>query len=203
MGARLIDIMTNTPDIEVRSQRDGARVIDSSNDKEILMYNRNEQIPVSHSNLSLSRHDVDLSSGSHIRTQATRRTEMIPQLDGPISVCSRERISENMRTEHELNQRTAVSHRREYPGESSDDSHSDRRTYNDRRPTERRRCQEGNGRVTIEIEVLLEEEDPLMEVEDPLMKEHPLMMENLLEMDDIQDILEEEDHWAYLDPLDQ
>ena len=74
---------TNTSDIEVRSQRDGARVIDSSTDEEILMYNRNVQIPVSHSNLSLSRHDVELLSGSHIRTQATRRTEMIPQLDGP------------------------------------------------------------------------------------------------------------------------
>ena len=65
VGARLIDMGTNTSDIEVRSQRDGARVSGSTNDKEILMYNRNEQIPVSHSNLSLSRHDVELSSDSH------------------------------------------------------------------------------------------------------------------------------------------
>ena len=43
---------------------------------------------------------------------------MIPQLDGPISVCSRERISENVRIEQELNRRTAISHRREYRGES-------------------------------------------------------------------------------------
>ena len=49
----------------------------------------------------------------------------------------------------------------------------------------------------IKIEDLLEEEDPLMEVEDPLMMEDPL------EMDDILDILEEEDHWAHQDPLDQ
>ena len=62
---------------------------------------------------------------------------MIPQLDGPISVCSRRRISENART--------AMMHRREYPGESSDDSHSDQRTYDNRRPPERR-YQEWSGR---------------------------------------------------------
>ena len=72
------------------------------------MYNGNEQIPASCSNLSSSRHDVELSSGSHVRTQATGRTEMIPQLDGPISVYSRERILEDVRTEQEMNQRTAV-----------------------------------------------------------------------------------------------
>ena len=60
----------------------------------------------------------------------TRNTEMVPQLDGPISVCSRRRISENTRT--------AMIHRREYPGESNDDSHSGQRTYDDRRPPERR-----------------------------------------------------------------
>ena len=68
MGARLIDVGTNTSDVEVRSQRVGTSVINSSNDKGIPMYNRNEQIPASHSNLSSSRHDVDISSGSHIRT---------------------------------------------------------------------------------------------------------------------------------------
>ena len=67
VGARLIDMGTNTSGIEVRSQRDGARVIDSSNYEEILMYNRNEQMPMSHSSLSLSRHDAELLSDSHIR----------------------------------------------------------------------------------------------------------------------------------------
>ena len=56
---------------------------------------------------------VTLTGGSCMRTH---NTEMVPQLDGSISVCSRRRISENMRT--------AVIHRSEYPGESSDDSHS-------------------------------------------------------------------------------
>ena len=72
-------------------------------------------------------------------------TEMIPQLDGPISVCSRRIISENARTEQEPFQRTTVTHRREYPDENSNDSHSGRRAYNDQRPPERR-YQEGSGR---------------------------------------------------------
>ena len=115
MGIRLIDMGTNTSDIEVRSQRDGVRIVDSSNDEETLITNRNEQIPVSRSNLSVSRHD-ELLRGSQIRAHDSGRSEMIPQLDGPISVHSR-RFSENART--------AVIHRREYPGENSDDSHSD------------------------------------------------------------------------------
>ena len=99
---------TNTSDIEVRSPREGARVIDSSNDEVILPSNRNEQIPESHSNLSLSRYDTEKLRGSHTR-----------------------RMSENMRTEQESCWRTAMTHRREYPDESSDNSHSDRRTYDD------------------------------------------------------------------------
>ena len=69
---------TNTSDVEVRSQRIGPSVTDSSN-------------------------DVELSSGSHVRIQATGRTEMIPQLDGPMSMYSRERILEDVRLEQELN----------------------------------------------------------------------------------------------------
>ena len=72
---------------------------------------------------------------------------MILQLDGPISMYSRERILEDATTEQELNQRTAISQRREYPDETSDDSHSDKRTYNDRRPPERKRYHAGNGRL--------------------------------------------------------
>ena len=78
VGARLMDVGTNTSDVEVRSQRVGTSVINSSN-------------------------DVELSSGSHVRIRTTRRTEMIPQLDGPISMYSRERILEDVRTEQELN----------------------------------------------------------------------------------------------------
>ena len=52
----------------------------------------------------------------------THDTEMVPQLDGPMSVCSRRRMSENGRTEQESTQRTAMAHRREYPDESSNNS---------------------------------------------------------------------------------
>ena len=56
----------------------------------------------------------------------------------------------------------------------------------------------------IIIEVILEEEDPLMETEDPLMEmEDPLMKEDPLEMDEIQDTLEDKDHQAHQDLLDQ
>ena len=111
----------------------------------------------------------------------TRNTEMIPQLDGPMSVHSRRRMSENERTEQESSQRTAVTHRREYPDESSNDSHSGQRTYDDRRPPERR-YQEGSGRPSDEgnnvIEDILEEEDPLIEVEEPPDNGEPLMVED-------------------------
>ena len=54
-------------------------------------------------------------------------------------------MSENARIEEESFQRTTASHR-EYPCESSDDTHSDRRTYGDQRPPERGRYQGQNGR---------------------------------------------------------
>ena len=59
--------------------------------------------------------------------------QTIPQLHGPVSVQSRSRrrISENARIKQESFQRTTALHRREYPGKSSDDTHSDRRSYRD------------------------------------------------------------------------
>ena len=157
VGARLIDMGTNTSDIEVRPQRDGARVIDSDDDDAqvscphvdvILPTGTNEQVHMPHINLSISRYDPESLRGSHTRTHDTRMQEMIPQLDGPVSVQSRSRrrMSENARIEQESFQRTTTSHRREYPGESSDDTHSDRRPYRDWRPPERGRYQGQNGR---------------------------------------------------------
>ena len=96
MGTRLIDRETNTSNIEGRSQREETRIDDPSNDEVIIPSNRNAQMPASHS--GLSSYDTKLTGGSHMRTH---NTEMIPQLDGPISVCSRRRISENARTEQE------------------------------------------------------------------------------------------------------
>ena len=63
VGTRLIDMGTNTSDIEVRPQRNGARVIDSDDDDVqvscphidvILPRGMNEQMPMPHINLSIS-----------------------------------------------------------------------------------------------------------------------------------------------------
>ena len=68
VGARLIDMGTNTSDIEVRPQKDGARVIDSDDDDAqvscphvdvILPSGVNEQMPMPHINLSISRYDPE------------------------------------------------------------------------------------------------------------------------------------------------
>ena len=70
--------------------------------------------------------------GSHRRSHDTGM-QIIPQLDGPVSVWSRSRrrISENLRIKQESFQRTTASYRREYRDESSDDTHSDGRPYDD------------------------------------------------------------------------
>ena len=115
-------------------------------------------------------------------------------------------MSENARTEQESFQRTAVTHRREYPDESSNNSHSGRRAHNDRRPPERR-YQEGSGRH--QMEEIIEIEDISRRGRPPDRngglpdKEDPLMMEDPLEMDDIQDTQEDKDHQVHQDPLEQ
>ena len=191
-------------DIEVRPQRDGTRVTDSDDDVQvscilvnvILPTGMNEQVPMPHINLSISRYDPESLRGSHTRTHYTGIQEMIPQLDGPVSVQSRSRrrMSENARIEQESFQRTTASCRREYLSESSDDTHSDRRTYEDQRPPERGRYQGQNGRPPDGRSYQdrgcsrrgypncdgrpLKEEDPLMEIEDSLIIEDPLIMED-------------------------
>ena len=68
VGARLIDMGTNTSDKEVRPQRDGARAIDSDDDDAqvscplvnvILPTGMNEQVHMPHINLSISRYDPE------------------------------------------------------------------------------------------------------------------------------------------------
>ena len=134
VGTGLIDRETNTSEIEVRSQREETRVNNSINDRVIVPGNRDVPMPVSCNNIS--SYNTEMTGGSLTRTHST---EMIPQLDGPMSVHSRRRMLENERSEEESFQRTAVTHRREYPN----DSHSGWRTYDDRRSPERR-YQEGS-----------------------------------------------------------
>ena len=72
----------------MRPQRDGAGIIDSDNDdvqvscphvNVILPSGMNEQMPMPHINLSISRYGPELLTGSHIRTHDTRMQETIPQ----------------------------------------------------------------------------------------------------------------------------
>ena len=96
VGTRLIDRETNTSDVEVRTQREEIRIGNLSSNEVIISNDRDTQMPTSHS--GLSSYDTEITGGSHIRTHTM---EMIPQLDGPTSVHSRRRISENARTEQE------------------------------------------------------------------------------------------------------
>ena len=141
VGTRLIDRETITSDIEVRSQREEMRVEDSSNDEVIMSCHRDVWMPVTRSNLSL--YDTELSGGSHIRTH---NIDIIPQLDGPRSIHSRRRTSENARIEQESFCRTAMTCGIEHPDDSSNNSHSYRRAYDDQRPPMRRRYHGGKGR---------------------------------------------------------
>ena len=76
-------------------------------------------------------HDSESLRGSHTGSPNARIHEIMPQLDGPVSVqsSSGRQIAENARIEQESFQRMTAPHRREYPEESSDDAPSDRRTY--------------------------------------------------------------------------
>ena len=225
----MIDVGINTSEIEVRSQRDGAEVVELDDDNVWIsclyvevapLMDANEQVHVPHINLSTSRYVSESPRGSHMSTYDIGTREIIPQLDGPISVLSRlrrRRSSECTRNESDSDPRTTASHRREYPGDDSDDSHNDRRSYRDCRPPERGRSQGHNGRPpergchpsrgysrrddTSQNGGPLMMEDPLM-VEDPLMMEDPLIMEDPQEVDGILDTLEDEDHQDPKDLLD-
>ena len=108
LGVRMIDMGTNTSDIEVRPQRDGTRVMTSVDSAQvsfplvvILPTGMNEQVSMPHINLSILRYEPESLRGSHIRTQDTgiQGNSMIPQLEGPVSIPTRDRrrLPEDMR----------------------------------------------------------------------------------------------------------
>ena len=128
VGTRLIDRETNTSEVELRTQREKTRIdVLSSNNRDI-------QIPTSHSGISSD--ETEILGGSPIRTFTM---DIIPQLDGPTSVCTRGRALENVRAEQETIQRSTVIPRGGYPNESDSDSHNNRRPHDGRRPSRRRR----------------------------------------------------------------
>ena len=215
---------TNISDGEVRPQIDGVRNINIDADTQtscpltdvMLPTSVNEQRSIHH--IIQFIYDSESLRGSHTRTHDTRIQETIPQLDGPVFVRSRSgrRMSENARIEQESFQRTTASCRREYPGESSDNTHNDRRTYKDQgppergryygqrgRPPDRRRYQDGgysrrgypnqDGRLPGRGRPCDRNRGTLL-MEDTQMMEDPLMMGDTWEMDGILDTLEDKDH---------
>ena len=151
---RQIDIETNISDREVRTQLDGIRNINVDANTQTshplidVTLHTGESEQRSNQHLDQSIHDSESLRGSCIGPSDARIHETIPQLDGPVSVQpkTRRRMPENARIEQESFQGITMSHRREYLGENSDDTHSDRRTYGDEKPFEEGRCHGQHGR---------------------------------------------------------
>ena len=80
VGTRFVDRETNMSDVEVRSQREETRTDIR------YSHSRDVQMPTSHS--GISSHETNIIGGSPVRPCAT---DIIPQLDGPTSVCTRRR----------------------------------------------------------------------------------------------------------------
>ena len=109
MGARFIDRETNNSEVEIRPPREEVRIdMDHA-------HSRGVQVPSSHS--ELSSHDTNIVEGSLARPHIP---DIMPQLDGPLSVCVRRR-----RTVPEVG-RNATMPRGGYPDESDNDSHDNR-----------------------------------------------------------------------------
>ena len=98
VGVRLIDVGINTSEIEVRSQRDGAELVELNEDNVWISYLHVEVMPptgaiekvhVPHINLSASRYVPESPRGSHMSTYDIGMQETIHQLDSPIAVPSR------------------------------------------------------------------------------------------------------------------
>ena len=83
-------------------------------------HSRDVQMPTSHG--SLSSHETDIIGGSPIRPHVT---DIMPQLDGPTSICVRRRPAQ------EFVQRTTTIPRGGYPDESDSDSHNNMRPHDE------------------------------------------------------------------------
>ena len=202
VDTRLSDRGTNTSEVESRTQREETRINILSSDN-----NRDVQMLTSYDGVSSCEADIIRGSPMRIHT-----TDIIPQIDGPTSVCMRRRF------EQEPIQRTTMLPGGGYPDVSDSDSQDNRRPCNRWRPSGRRRYQGRSGRPPDRGNSHdrgysrrggppddggpLMMEDPLM-MENPLMMEDPLIMEDPIGMEEIQDVLEDKDLQAHQDLLDQ
>ena len=118
-----------------------------------------DQIAIPQINTAILGYEPESLRGSHIRSPDTRAqgSSVIPQLDGPVSLPTRDPIRRQVLKDTrfvgwEYSQggtyipEASISQRREYPGESSDDDNNNRRPYRDWRPPERGRYPSQSGR---------------------------------------------------------
>ena len=96
LGVRMMDMGTNTSDIEVRPHRDGARVVTSNTNVQAPLPLVDVMIPsgggdlvaIPQINLSISGYGPNSLRDSHVGTSAVgaREISILPQLDGPVSI---------------------------------------------------------------------------------------------------------------------
>ena len=211
----MTDMGTNTSDVEARPHIDGTRVVTSDANIQTPLPIVNIMIPTSGEdpialpqiNLSISGYGPNLLQDSQLGSLDMRAQEVsvLPQVDGLASIPMRRdiigRALENTRImEWEYSQDgtylpgTSVSHRREYPGDSSNNN----RSYRGQRPPERGRHTSQNGRPPDRGRYPdrdrrpptrggypgagpLMVEDPLMAMEDPLVDKDHQTLKDLLD----------------------
>ena len=199
VGVRMMDMGTNTSDVEARPHRDGTRVVtlDANIQTPLLIVDvmiptgGEDQIALPQKNLSISGYGPTSLRDSQLGSSDVRVQEIsiLPQVDGPMSVPTREytrgRLSESARImEREYSQGgtyiqgATITQRREYLGDSSDDNRSHRGWSPMKEEGIQIRMEDCliEGDILLGIENLLEEEDILEE--DPLMEEDPLLVED-------------------------
>ena len=164
---RMIDMGTNTLDIEVIPHRDGSRTptMDANAQASLpivevmLPSGRGDQLAIPQMNLSISRYEPNSLRDSHVRYLSMRAREIsiMQQLDGPASLPRRDRTGRRIQEDSSLVgqgysqggtyvQGASIPRRMEYPGESSDDDNVNRRPYRDQRPLEKGRHPNQSGR---------------------------------------------------------
>ena len=129
VGARLIDRETNRSEVETRLPREEVRT------DRIHAYSKGIQVPSSNS--ELSSHDMNIIEGPLVRP---RIPDTMPQLDGPLSVCTRRK-----RLVPEMRRYTRIPGG-SYPDDGESDSHDNRSREVRRYPGRRRYYQDRGGR---------------------------------------------------------
>ena len=192
----MIDIGTNTLDVEVSPHRDQLRTstIDANAQTSIpivdimLPSGGEDHLAIPQVNLSTSGYEPDSLRNSHMRSPSVRAQEIsiIPQLDGLASFPMRDPIGRRIQEVPRLAEQDSqggtymqgafTPRRREYPGgNGNDDEH--RRPYRNWRPL--------RGRYPLKVGDPLTKEDTL--IEDLLEENIPIEMEDPLEEEDTQE----------------